>query len=56
MLFPVGMYSVAALTWGKTARLAFMHPIAWVMLWVAVGARALAATPFLGRLAGYPRG
>jgi len=56
MLFPPGMSGVATLTWGKTARLAFMHPMAWVMFWVAVGAWALAATPFLGRLAGHPHG
>lgn len=56
MLFPLGMYGVATLTWGKTARLAFMHPIAWAMLWVAAGAWALVATPFLGRLAGHPHG
>jgi tellurite resistance protein TehA-like permease len=51
IVFPLGMYSVASLTFGKAAHLAFMHPIAHVMLWVAVAAWALVAAAFLGRLA-----
>jgi tellurite resistance protein TehA-like permease len=47
-VFPLGMYSVATLAFGKTTGLAFMHPIAHVMLWVAVGAWALVAAAFLG--------
>jgi tellurite resistance protein TehA-like permease len=51
IVFPLGMYSVATLTFGKAAGLAFMHPIAHVMLWVAVAAWALVAAAFLSRLA-----
>jgi tellurite resistance protein TehA-like permease len=51
VVFPLGMYSVATLVFGKTARLAFMHPIARVMLWVAVAAWALVAAAFLARIA-----
>src|SRR5579875_3824718 len=51
VVFPLGMYSVATLTFGKAARLAFMEPIARFMLWVAVAAWALVAAAFLSRLA-----
>jgi tellurite resistance protein TehA-like permease len=51
IVFPLGMYSVATLAFGKTAHLAFMRPIAHVMLWVAVTAWALVAIAFLTRLA-----
>ncbi|MBO0822760.1 MAG: tellurite resistance/C4-dicarboxylate transporter family protein [Actinobacteria bacterium] len=51
IVFPLGMYSVATLTFGKAARLGFMHPIARVMLWVAVAAWALVAVAFLDRIA-----
>jgi len=51
MVFPLGMYSVATLAFGKTARLSFMHPIARVMLWVAIAAWTLVAAAFLARLA-----
>ena len=54
VVFPLGMYSVATLTFGKTARLAFMEPIARVMLWVAVAAWVLVAAAFLARLARRP--
>jgi tellurite resistance protein TehA-like permease len=50
IVFPLGMYSVATLTFGKAAGLAFMHPTAHVMLWVAVGAWVLVAAAFLGRV------
>jgi tellurite resistance protein TehA-like permease len=50
IVFPLGMYSVASLTFGKAAHLGFMHPIAHVMLWVAVAAWALVALAFVGRL------
>jgi len=50
VVFPLGMYSVATLAFGQTARLAFMRPIAHVMLWVAVVAWALVAIAFLTRL------
>jgi tellurite resistance protein TehA-like permease len=36
VVFPLGMYSVATLSFGKVTRLGFMSPIAHVMLWVAV--------------------
>jgi hypothetical protein len=45
------MYSVATLVFGKAAHLAFMEPVARVMLWVAVAAWALVAAAFLTRLA-----
>jgi tellurite resistance protein TehA-like permease len=51
VVFPLGMYSVATLTFGKAAGLAFMHPIGHVMLWVAIAAWALVAVAFLGQLA-----
>ena len=54
IVFPLGMYSVATLTFGKAAHLAFMHPIAHVMFWVAVAAWALVAAAFLARLARHP--
>jgi len=50
IVFPLGMYSVATLVFGKAARLAFMHPIAHVMIWAAVVAWALVAAAFLARL------
>jgi tellurite resistance protein TehA-like permease len=49
IVFPLGMYSVATLTYGEAARLAFMHPIARVMIWVSVGAWVLVAAAFLLR-------
>jgi tellurite resistance protein TehA-like permease len=49
-VFPLGMYSVATLTFGKITGLAFMHPIAHVMLWVAVAAWVLVAAAFLIQL------
>jgi len=51
VVFPLGMYSVATLTFGKTAGLAFMRPIAHAMLWVAVAAWTLVAAALLVRLA-----
>jgi tellurite resistance protein TehA-like permease len=51
MVFPLGMYSVATLTFGTVAHLAFMEPLARFMLWVAVAAWALVAAAFLARLA-----
>jgi tellurite resistance protein TehA-like permease len=51
MVFPLGMYSVATLTFGKVAHLPFMEPLARFMLWVTVAAWALVAAAFLARLA-----
>jgi tellurite resistance protein TehA-like permease len=55
VVFPLGMYSVATLTFGKVAHLAFMIPIARFMLWVAIAAWALVAAAFLARLARHPQ-
>jgi len=49
VVFPLGMYSVATLSFGKVAHLAFMEPLARFMLWVAVA--AWAAVAFLAKLA-----
>jgi tellurite resistance protein TehA-like permease len=46
VVFPLGMYSVATQTFGKSAHLAFMTPIARVMLWVAVAAWLAVAVAF----------
>ena len=50
MVFPLGMYSVATLSFGKAAHLTFMGPLARFMLWVAVAAWVLVAAAFLARL------
>lgn len=50
MVFPLGMYSVATLSFGKVTHLAFMEPVARFMLWVAVAAWILVAAAFLARL------
>ena len=54
VVFPLGMYSVATLTFGKAAHLAFMEPLARFTLWVAIAAWALVAAAFLARLARHP--
>ena len=50
VVFPLGMYSVASLTFGRVAHLSFMAPIARVMIWVAVGSWVLVAAAFVVRL------
>jgi len=50
VVFPLGMYSVATLSFGKAAHLAFMGPLSRFMLWVAVAAWVLVAAAFLVRL------
>jgi tellurite resistance protein TehA-like permease len=50
VVFPLGMYSVATLVFGKTARLAFTEPLSRFMLWVAITAWVLVAAAFLARL------
>jgi tellurite resistance protein TehA-like permease len=50
VVFPLGMYSVATLSFGKVARLAFMEPLSRFMLWVAVAAWVMVAAAFLARL------
>jgi len=54
VVFPLGMYSVATLVFGKAARLAFMEPLARFMLWVAIAAWAMVAGAFLARLTRQP--
>ncbi|MGH3419365.1 MAG: tellurite resistance/C4-dicarboxylate transporter family protein, partial [Streptosporangiaceae bacterium] len=49
VVFPLGMYSVATLVFGKAARLTFAEPLARFMLWVAVAAWAGVAAMFLAR-------
>jgi tellurite resistance protein TehA-like permease len=51
VVFPLGMYSVATLVFGKVARLAFMEPLARFMLWVAIAAWVTVAAAFLARTA-----
>lgn len=55
VVFPLGMYSVATLAFGKVTKLAFMAPIAHVMLWVAVAAWLAVAAAALIALAGGSR-
>jgi tellurite resistance protein TehA-like permease len=63
-VFPLGMYSVATLSFGQVARLDFMEPLGRFMLWVAVAAWVVVAVAALARLnqrspvtrlLGYPR-
>jgi tellurite resistance protein TehA-like permease len=54
VVFPLGMYSVATLSFGKAARLAFMEPLARFMLWVAVVAWVAVAAAYLARFARRP--
>ena len=54
VVFPLGMYSVATLSFGKVTGLAFMAPLSHVMLWVAVAAWVLVAAAFLVRLVRQP--
>jgi tellurite resistance protein TehA-like permease len=54
VVFPLGMYSVATLSFGKAAGLVFMEPLSRFMLWVAVAAWVLVAAAFLIRLARRP--
>jgi tellurite resistance protein TehA-like permease len=51
VVFPLGMYSVATLSFGKAARLAFMEPLARFMIWVAIAVWVLVAAGYLNRLA-----
>jgi len=54
VVFPLGMYSVATLVFGKAAHLEFMEPLARFMLWVAVAAWVLVTVAFGARLARQP--
>ncbi|WP_238007201.1 tellurite resistance/C4-dicarboxylate transporter family protein [Dactylosporangium sp. AC04546] len=51
VVFPLGMYSVASLSFGKAAGLSFMEPLSRGALWVAVAAWLLVAAAGLARLA-----
>jgi tellurite resistance protein TehA-like permease len=54
VVFPLGMYSVATLSFGKVAHLSFMEPISRFMLWVAVAAWVAVAVAFVVRLVHRP--
>jgi tellurite resistance protein TehA-like permease len=54
VVFPLGMYSVATLSFGKVAHLSFMEPISRFMLWVAVAAWTAVAVAFVVRLVRRP--
>jgi tellurite resistance protein TehA-like permease len=54
VVFPLGMYSVATLSFGQVAQLSFMEPLSRFMLWVAVAAWLVVALAFLARLARRP--
>jgi tellurite resistance protein TehA-like permease len=54
VVFPLGMYSVATLSFGQAAGLAFMAPLSRFMLWVAVAAWVMVAAAFLARRPGEP--
>lgn len=50
VVFPLGMYSVATLSYGKVAHLGFMEPVSRFMFWVAVAAWVAVSVAFAGRL------
>jgi tellurite resistance protein TehA-like permease len=50
VVFPIGMYSVATLTFGKAVGLSFMEPLGRGVLWVAFAAWLLLAAAYLTRL------
>jgi tellurite resistance protein TehA-like permease len=50
VVFPIGMYSVSTLTYGKAVGLSFMEPLGRGVLWVAVAAWLLVAAACLARL------
>jgi tellurite resistance protein TehA-like permease len=54
VVFPIGMYGVATLSFGKAAGLSFMEPLSRAVLWVAVVAWLLVAAAGLARLARRP--
>jgi tellurite resistance protein TehA-like permease len=55
IVFPLGMYSVATATFGKTSHLSFMHPIAHVMFWVSVAAWVVVGAAGVVQLARRPQ-
>jgi len=50
MVFPLGIYSVATLSFGKVADLSFMAPLSRFMIWVAVAVWTLVSIAFIIRL------
>jgi tellurite resistance protein TehA-like permease len=50
VVFPIGMYGVASLSFGRAAGLSFMQPLSRGVLWVAVAAWLLVAGAGLARL------
>ena len=54
VVFPIGMYGVATLSFGKAANLSFMQPLSRGVLWVAIAAWLLVAAAGLARLARRP--
>ena len=50
VVFPLGMYSVATLSFGKVAHFSFMEPLSRFMLWVAVAAWVVVAVAFIARI------
>ncbi len=56
VVFPLGMYSVATLSYGKVAQLGFMEPVSRLVLWVAVAAWVAVSAAFLGGLAHHKAG
>ena len=54
VVFPLGMCSVATLSFGYAAQLSFMEPLARFMFWVSVAAWVAVAAAFLYRLARGP--
>lgn len=55
MVFPLGMYSVATLSFGKVAGLSFMSPLARIMIWVAIAVWALVALAFIVRVTNHTK-
>ena len=51
VVFPIGMYGVATLSFGRAADLSFMEPLSRGVLWVAIAAWLLVAAAGLARLA-----
>jgi tellurite resistance protein TehA-like permease len=51
VVFPVGMYSVSTLTFGKAARLTFTEPLSRGVLWVAIAAWLIVAAACVAGLA-----
>jgi tellurite resistance protein TehA-like permease len=54
VVFPIGMYAVATLSFSKAAHLSFMEPLSRAVLWVAIAAWLLVAAGGVARLARRP--